>query len=565
MSGTTPQLSVIVPTHNVRPWISETLRSVLVQDVESMEVIVVDDHSDDGTPELVESIARVDDRVSFVRATRQGGGSARNEGVLRARGRFLVFADGDDIVPAGAYRALVSSLQETGSDIAVGDYLKFSPNRTWRPTASMRAFDTPVQRATLVDIPSLIFSRPCWNKAFDRRFWQTHDIRFPDVRRSNDIVPMVSAYVNAKSIDLIEDVVYLYRDRPGGTSMTSKASSIESLLSYLGQEKICATLVSAVGDDALSSHYAALIHDRDGFFHIRKFLLSWTQPQEQDDAVVRELAELLSLVAPPASWVDVRKRLAMRLVVSGHILAARAAAQTVDEGEWRADEGLIRLQAVRSLLEQMSVVSELGVIEEEMISGVAQALAVVPVVDDEIEKAWVDLALAGVDRFGDRLRSLVPELSGRAIAVAAARQRLAAGTVTPLFGRDPLRIHARVSSKAGTPVLWSTRLTIEPQVLSWRDVADGGAIAEATFPVRRLPRGVLLRPAFRFEDGVVVSAHADSRVPDYNPFDNVLYEQTGTQVALQRRAHWLVRAPRRLALTVRAKARRLLPRRGASA
>ncbi|WP_026049868.1 glycosyltransferase family 2 protein [Microbacterium algeriense] len=565
------QLSVIVPTHNVRAWIAETIRSILVQDVCGMEVIVVDDHSEDGTPELVERLTATDPRVTVVRATNRGGGSARNEGVSRASGRYIVFADGDDIVPDGAYRALVDSLNASGSQIAVGDYLKFSPTATWRPTASMRAFDQPVRGATLSEIPTLIFSRPCWNKAFDRTFWNEKGIRFPDVPRSNDIVPMVTAYVAAERIDVIEDVVYLYRDRPGGTSMTSRASSSTSFLSYATQELRCAELVASVGDAGLSAHFASLIHDRDGFFHVRKFLASWTGPQDDDAEAIRLLAELLDTVGPAASRIDIRKRLTLKLFATGSILAARATAQTVDGGTWESADGLIRLQAMRALVERVESVlppgagegddtAEPGLADDRLLHSVAEALENVRIADEDIEEAWVLLARAAEERFGARIRDLVPEFATGDVAVGAARQRRFAGSVTPLFRRDPLRVHARATSAEAVPVLWSAERVVRPLRWSWSESEEGWS-CEADFVAARFPRGVLLQPAFLFDDGVVVSGYADSDVPEYHPFDNLLYEQSGAWVRLERRAHWVLRAPRRLAIRTLSTIRSLTSRR----
>ncbi|MCC2029357.1 glycosyltransferase family 2 protein [Microbacterium sp. YMB-B2] len=549
-------LSVIIPTHNVRGWIKETLRSILVQDVDGMEIIVVDDGSVDGTPELVESIAAKDDRVTVVRAQSKGGGSARNEGVARARGKYIVFADGDDIVPRGAYRALVSSLTDSGSDVAIGDYLKFSPTRTWRPTASMRVFDHAVRGVTLVEAPTMIFSRPCWNKAFDRGFWNRHGIRFPDVPRSNDIVPMMTAYIMADAIDVIDDVVYLYRDRPGNTSMTAKASSSASFLSYLSQEMACADLIASVHDTELAARYSALIYDRDGFFHARKYLAVLTEHGADSDKVSDHVSELLSKIEPPATWIDARKRLTMRLLASGDSLAARAVAQTVDGGVWRNDEGLIRLRATRALLSSLDASSPDAVPEDELCIGVARTLKNVRIEGPEIEAAWVELATAASVRFGPAIRSLVPELSGGDIAGAAHRQRTVEGTVTPLFGGDPLRLRIRDSSEEAAPVLWAPGHVVQPAKTVRRTAASGEPSSEVEFAISRLPRGVSLQPAFLFADGAIVSAYADADVPEYRPFENVLYEQAGAWIQLERRAHWVVRAPRRLALKALSAVRR---------
>src|SRR5690606_1257596 len=238
-----PTYSVVIPTYNVRPWLRQTLDSVLRQR-EDLEVIVVDDASTDGTDDLAREYAARDPRIRVVANEGSGGGSARNLGARSARGEYLIFADGDDLIPDGAYAALVGSLERSGSDMAVGDYLKFRAVDTWRPTVAMPAFGRPAAGVTLEDEPSLLFSRPCWNRAFRASFWRRAAIEFPDVPRSNDIVPMVRALTSAQTIDIVEDIVYVYRERPGSGSMTARAGASTSLVSYLTQESECARIVA---------------------------------------------------------------------------------------------------------------------------------------------------------------------------------------------------------------------------------------------------------------------------------------------------------------------------------
>ncbi|MGB3374470.1 MAG: glycosyltransferase family 2 protein [Microbacterium sp.] len=545
-----PELSVIIPTHNVRPWISETLSSVLAQDVDGMEVILVDDHSTDGTVELVEKIIGDDPRATLVRAVTHGGGSARNEGVRRARGRYIAFADGDDIVPADAYRAMLESAHRTGSQVVVGDYMKFAPASIWHPTASMEAFATAVERVTLTDIPTLIFSRPCWNKAFDRQFWLDQRISFPDVARSNDIVPMVTAYVNARSIDVIEDVVYLYRDRPGGTSMSAKTSSSAAFVSYLTQEMICAGLVEGVKDNQLSARYASLIYDRDGFFHARKFLSAWQQSGDEDTEIATLVDSLLSKCGLAPRWIDPRKRMTMTLLREGEFLAARAAAQTVDGGEWQEIEGATRLRGWSELLRAMQAKPDLlAGLEQSVASHVLSALGSVRLSTHEAEEQWLELSERAVSALGDLARVRIPGMGSRE---SVRRRRAFDGKVSAIFGGDSLRMHGWGSSTDGTPVLWSIGGILNPTHLTWRET-DEGMVWDAQFSVSRLPRGVEVQPAFAFSDGTVVGARCEAEIPEYRRMENVLYEQDAQWVRIERRRHWLVRAPRRaLIIAVRA-------------
>ena len=90
----TPLISVIMPAYNALPYIDQAIRSVLDQDYPNIELIVVDDGSRDGTPELAEQFG---DRVKVLRQKNAGPAAARNKGIAASRGDFIAFLDADDV------------------------------------------------------------------------------------------------------------------------------------------------------------------------------------------------------------------------------------------------------------------------------------------------------------------------------------------------------------------------------------------------------------------------------------------------------------------------------------
>ncbi len=311
MSAAPPRLSVVIPAHNVETLIDETLTSVLSQDVAELQVIVVDDGSTDGTAELLERWAVRDDRLEVISSGGVGGGSARNIGVAQARGRFLVFCDADDIVPRGAYRTLVDQLERTGSDIAAGRYLKFSASHTWDPTRTWPVYKSLVDATCLADSPSLIRGRACWNKMFRTEFWHEHSLSFPDAPRSNDIYPMTAAMARASTIDIVPDVVYLYRERPGARSMTAQATTFSGVLSYLDQELRCADELALEPGSTMPVVYARLLLQADLRVHLMRLIsgLDGSLPTAEVDAGGREIADRVSRLIqalPPSSIPSLR-------------------------------------------------------------------------------------------------------------------------------------------------------------------------------------------------------------------------------------------------------------------
>jgi glycosyltransferase involved in cell wall biosynthesis len=90
------KVSVVIPTHDRRAWLELTLRSVLRQHHDDLEVIVVDDGSTDDTPEKLAGLS--DPRVRVIRHDApRGAGASRNDGAARATGEWIAFVDDDDL------------------------------------------------------------------------------------------------------------------------------------------------------------------------------------------------------------------------------------------------------------------------------------------------------------------------------------------------------------------------------------------------------------------------------------------------------------------------------------
>lgn len=92
-----PRVSVVVPAYNATATIAATLRSIQAQTLADFELIVIDDGSSDGTPDLVDRIARDEPRLRLHRQANGGTAAARNAGIARARGEFVALLDNDDL------------------------------------------------------------------------------------------------------------------------------------------------------------------------------------------------------------------------------------------------------------------------------------------------------------------------------------------------------------------------------------------------------------------------------------------------------------------------------------
>jgi glycosyltransferase involved in cell wall biosynthesis len=101
-----PLFSIVIPTYNRADFITETINSVLAQDDDDFEVVVVDDGSTDNTEALVLQTFGHLDKVRYDKQVNSERGAARNKGIAEARGRYVVFLDSDDLMRANHLSAL---------------------------------------------------------------------------------------------------------------------------------------------------------------------------------------------------------------------------------------------------------------------------------------------------------------------------------------------------------------------------------------------------------------------------------------------------------------------------
>lgn len=90
--------SIIVPCYNLEKYISKTIDSIVNQTFQNFEIIIIDDGSKDKSLEIIQKRADIEDRIKVISQTNQGVSEARNIGLLNARGRYIYFMDGDDLI-----------------------------------------------------------------------------------------------------------------------------------------------------------------------------------------------------------------------------------------------------------------------------------------------------------------------------------------------------------------------------------------------------------------------------------------------------------------------------------
>ncbi|WP_103513481.1 bifunctional glycosyltransferase/CDP-glycerol:glycerophosphate glycerophosphotransferase [Streptomyces sp. SM10] len=213
-----PRLTVVVPLYNVEEYLGACLDSLAGQTMADLEVVMIDDGSTDGSAAVAEAFSRQDPRFRLIRQENAGLGAARNAGAGQAHpgAEFLTFVDSDDVVPPGAFARMLDELDASGSDFATGNVLRLRANGALEQSPMFRKPMESSRRATHVTRDWILLGdRIACNKVFRRVFWDRHAFAFPTGVLYEDIAVVLPAHFLARSVDVVEEPVYHWRDRDG--------------------------------------------------------------------------------------------------------------------------------------------------------------------------------------------------------------------------------------------------------------------------------------------------------------------------------------------------------------
>ena len=241
-----PRLSVVVPVYNVERYLADCLDSLLAQSFADFEAILVIDGATDGSTAIAEAYAGRDSRLRLLRQANAGLGAARNTGVGAARGDYLTFLDSDDTLPRGAYQALMSSVERTGSEIAIGTLVRGTEAHHSSLRLMKRNHERRQERAAVDDVPLILADVFAVNKVYRRSFWDAAGLFFPEGLRYEDQPTITRALVAASTFDVLTDIVYFWRARDDGTSISQRRHELADLSDRLESKRSSTAAIASL-------------------------------------------------------------------------------------------------------------------------------------------------------------------------------------------------------------------------------------------------------------------------------------------------------------------------------
>ena len=216
------KVSIVVPIYNTKSYLTACLQSIIDQTYQSIEILLIDDGSTDGSDKICREFALKDDRITYIRQDNMGQMYARKTGVARATGEFLMFVDSDDWIDRGMVEFLVSQIgnadmvtsgvhYESGSKVET-DYL----DRYSEGVYAGRDKEL-LLRTMLYDMDSDILQRLTpwiWNKLYRTEIAKlVHQNLSIDSSFAEDGVFLYYYLINSEAVKICHTCFYHYRFR----------------------------------------------------------------------------------------------------------------------------------------------------------------------------------------------------------------------------------------------------------------------------------------------------------------------------------------------------------------
>ena len=115
-----PKVSIIVPVYNAENAIERCIDSILNQEYQDFELLLIDDGSKDSSPKILDRRAAEDDRIIVIHKANSGVSDTRNTGIDKAQGTYIQFLDADDWITNDSTKMLVRTAEERDADLVVG-------------------------------------------------------------------------------------------------------------------------------------------------------------------------------------------------------------------------------------------------------------------------------------------------------------------------------------------------------------------------------------------------------------------------------------------------------------
>lgn len=224
-----PLVSVIIPFYNLEGSIPLCLESVLRQTYENIEVVCVDDGSQDGTLGVLRKYANLDPRVIVYQQQNSGQAEARNNGVARSSGEYITFVDGDDYIAPNYIERLLEGAIASEGVLAIVGYGDIAFENLPVSSRDLKGTAKQWRASSVSDLLYRDLVSCCWGRMAQRSLFESNPLRL----RYYEDVEVGGRYLSgASGIAFLDEKLYFHVRRPGST-VNVKIPPLEQVQDYV--------------------------------------------------------------------------------------------------------------------------------------------------------------------------------------------------------------------------------------------------------------------------------------------------------------------------------------------
>lgn len=257
------KVSVVIPFYNGIQYLEACVRSVQAQTLREIEILLVDDGSEDDGGKLADALALEDARIRVIHQENRGLAGARNSGIDASRGDYIGFVDADDLIDPQMYEKLYNTARMLSCELVTGGCRSFTDDGRWgKHTVPAFPLYTRLDPALIrTEMPRLVCDGSLtyvWRRLYASSLFREKGIRFEErLRICEDATFCMECLLRADGVAAIPDCLYLYRYVP--TSLIrSKKYTPHMTPSMLLQYEIKKTLAQAYLADSMPQMMASL-------------------------------------------------------------------------------------------------------------------------------------------------------------------------------------------------------------------------------------------------------------------------------------------------------------------
>ncbi len=228
------KFSVIVPCYNVEAYLDQCIESIISQDYEDFEVLLIDDGSNDGTGVKCDEWASKDERIHTFHKLNGGLSDARNYGMAQSQGEYLIFIDSDDFIESGAFSEIAKATDGEPDVITTRLIEYFGENDIRYGDEKMEesiSLTPTTEEAIRWEVNSSCNTWPAPKKIVRRQFVVDNNLLFLNGYLHEDIDWTIRLLLVAKRYKVCSKPWYYHRmRRPGSITTTVKAKSITDVI-----------------------------------------------------------------------------------------------------------------------------------------------------------------------------------------------------------------------------------------------------------------------------------------------------------------------------------------------